>query len=586
MKKILYVFVVALMTMFVSCDKNENVVDDQSTPTNPEELYAKTEYNLDMRDFAMAVNEAINANKSFRKLIKEEAMKKFDGDYDVLLTNIVDKPVAHNDVDNGINTPNKAKTNFTVCDLLEDAFFALAEKDKIRGISTKSRLKLSDSRQKSIANNQSIISELTEKYPDLQISVPIHLEDLEDESYIAPVVFIPYEVDEETTKYLPAFIENEITFLDANNEPDDAVIVIGMNERIKLPVIDAELAPIPTNLAAQPTNAGILLTWKKSIDATPINTVGYNIYRKYNNDGGYYKIGNTVGLNNVSFTDFNISYGSTYSYSISAYNSNGESDRTQEVSETTSALESPEKIIVNTASAAKTLDIEWDATKIGESYEIYRRKTGEINFTKLTENIGLYNNFFTDTNLEGGAVYSYKVRAKNSANAYSTWSKTTSLHASDRQLDSELKVASIYFPDKGSVEPWWRGDPELLLVVTGSIGDNNASIILNSGMIQTSGVSNNEWYTLNLQVSPHWNPNSTGSVYVFEWSEMDGGGTKTYTISSSYEEKRDNTATVKSGASLTYESNKGNDRIGIVTVAWWEAISTEYKCSNMYWKLN
>ena len=59
MKKILYVFVVALMTMFVSCDKNENVVDDQSTPTNPEELYAKTEYNLDMRDFAMAVNEAI-----------------------------------------------------------------------------------------------------------------------------------------------------------------------------------------------------------------------------------------------------------------------------------------------------------------------------------------------------------------------------------------------------------------------------------------------------------------------------------------------------------------------------------------------
>ena len=91
MKKILYVFVVALMTMFVSCDKNENVVDDQSTPTNPEELYAKTEYNLDMRDFAMAVNEAINANKSFRKLIKEEAMRKFDGDYDVLLSKVVEK---------------------------------------------------------------------------------------------------------------------------------------------------------------------------------------------------------------------------------------------------------------------------------------------------------------------------------------------------------------------------------------------------------------------------------------------------------------------------------------------------------------
>lgn len=129
MKKILYVFVVALMTMFVSCDKNENVVDDQSTPTNPEELYAKTEYNLDMRDFAMAVNEAINANKSFRKLIKEEAMRKFDGDYDVLLSKVVEKKLSLTQQDKVlISRVKSANQEFTVKDLLDDALNSVAAK--------------------------------------------------------------------------------------------------------------------------------------------------------------------------------------------------------------------------------------------------------------------------------------------------------------------------------------------------------------------------------------------------------------------------------------------------------------------------
>ena len=91
MKSKLFIFAIALL--LVSCTKNENEVSDPFTKTNPEELYAKTEYNLDMRDFALAVNEAISSNKSFRKLIKEEVNKKFDGDFNVLLTKIVERKV-------------------------------------------------------------------------------------------------------------------------------------------------------------------------------------------------------------------------------------------------------------------------------------------------------------------------------------------------------------------------------------------------------------------------------------------------------------------------------------------------------------
>lgn len=83
MKSKLFIFAIALL--LVSCTKNENEVSDPFTKTNPEELYAKTEYNLDMRDFALAMSKSLSASPEFRKIIKNEAKLKFDGDYDVVI---------------------------------------------------------------------------------------------------------------------------------------------------------------------------------------------------------------------------------------------------------------------------------------------------------------------------------------------------------------------------------------------------------------------------------------------------------------------------------------------------------------------
>lgn len=75
-------------------------------------------------------------------------MKKFDGDYDILLSNVVKKQLSHNNVDNGINTPNKVKANFTVRDLLEDAFYTLSEKNKLESAKAKATVKQFDTRKK------------------------------------------------------------------------------------------------------------------------------------------------------------------------------------------------------------------------------------------------------------------------------------------------------------------------------------------------------------------------------------------------------------------------------------------------------
>ena len=182
-KKLFILSLLSLIFIFASCEKNDNDVNN-SKPKNPEDLYAKTEYNLDMRDFAMAVNEAINTNKSFRKLVKEEALKKFDDDYDILLSRVVEKSVVHYDVENGIKTPNKVKQNLSVRNMLEDAFYLLNEKGKLQSDKVKQMFKPSGTRQNVATTSHAIIDELIDKYPNIQISVPIHVEDLEDENLI------------------------------------------------------------------------------------------------------------------------------------------------------------------------------------------------------------------------------------------------------------------------------------------------------------------------------------------------------------------------------------------------------------------
>ena len=93
MKKNLFTIpILSLLFIFASCERNDNYVNNPE-PKNPDDLYAKTEYNLDMRDFAMAVSKAMNASPEFRKIIKEEANLKFDGDYDVVIKRVMNKPI-------------------------------------------------------------------------------------------------------------------------------------------------------------------------------------------------------------------------------------------------------------------------------------------------------------------------------------------------------------------------------------------------------------------------------------------------------------------------------------------------------------
>ena len=203
-------------------------------------------------------------------------MKKFDGDYDILLSKVVEREVQYDNPKKATDNLNRVKSIFTVRDLIEDAFYTLNEKNKLQGTKAIQMIKTSNFPQKVYSGQQTLIDNLIEEYPELQISVPVHVEDLEDPSYIPPVAFVTKEAYEGTAEYLVAYKESETVLLDAKNEPENAVVVIGLNERIDdplKPIID-EAPPTP-NLRGGPTESGIRLFW----DIDNINSV--NFFRIY-----------------------------------------------------------------------------------------------------------------------------------------------------------------------------------------------------------------------------------------------------------------------------------------------------------------
>ncbi len=87
------------------------------------------------------------------------------------------------------------------------------------------------------------------------------------------------------------------------------------------PMLPLVIPSAPTGLTAAIGNGQVTLNWTAVTGAADV--LSYNVQRSTINDGTYTTIATNVGL--VSFTDKNVSNGTTYYYAVSAVNSLGES---------------------------------------------------------------------------------------------------------------------------------------------------------------------------------------------------------------------------------------------------------------------
>jgi len=533
----------------------------------------------------------------------------FDGDFNVLLTQIVDSKV-DNYVQSEDGTIMRAPGNITVRDLLNSSFQKVMERAAANGdvISLPQK-----------APGTSLIDQLTEQYPLLQIAVPVLEEQLENEDYIPSVVFLPGEFDEQLTEYLPAVKGDREYAMTAKTEPDSACVVISMNERVRLldkaPEEPDALTPsAPQNLAAQSTAIGIKLTWIKPTSGT---ITGYVIFRKGVGEADYSLIQSIYGEDNLHFEDTDVKPQLNYSYYAKAfyeeeddypyYIIKGEtvvrfmsrvpgqihySLPSNYVTANSPALATPGGIKL-VYSNARQLDLEWDAqTAYANEYEVWRKssKVGDSNWKSYTTTAGSYN-FFEENGLDAGIYYCYKVRAKTSNGNYSAFSNSIGSSASERNIETPFKLTYLKFKDEAAlkmVEPWCKGAPELWLTVAKGDATNSQKVKTIRYEPSSRNASFQNWNYANKIILDNWNPNRDGAVFTFEWFEEDVYfGTYTFEISTSYQNKFSDTETLNVGTKLSITVGYEDDKIGSSIVTWWNPKNTKFNASafgsEFYW---
>ena len=170
----------------------------------------------------------------------------------------------------------------------------------------------------------------------------------------------------------------------------DDVSLIGPGGQTQVP-------PVPTGLAVTgTTSSSVSLSWSASSTAT-----GYNVYR------GGKLVGSATG---TSYTDSGLSASTSYSYTVSATDSAGESAQSGAVSATTSSggtsvPPTPGGLTVS-GTTSSSVSLAWNAASGATGYNVYRGGSKVASVTGTS---------YTDSGLSASTSYSYTVSATNSA---------------------------------------------------------------------------------------------------------------------------------------------------------------------------
>ena len=582
MKKLRKLLAVSIIiATFAACDKNEAPFEEPTpVAVDFESLYSQTDYNLDLRDFALAVNEAVNTNKSFRKLIKEEVYKMFDGDCNVLLSHIVDAKVENYQLSEE-GMPMRVAGSVSVRDLLNSSFQTVQEKAVANG-----SLQMSN-RQK--APKLSLVDQLSSAYPALQIAVPFLEEQLENENYIPPVVFLPAEYSESYTEFLPAIKGDMMYPVDAVRIPDYACIVICENERMPVEQDDVP-PPVPTSFTGSITDFGITLSWTMPTETGETNTSGYKIYRKIDN-GNYDLVYTSNSHYNRSYLDNNIEFNKVLYYYLVAYNSY----------QTATAVycNNGVGIVVNSIPNAVT-EFSVKPTGIGVAQLRWAFENSSYNgsvslFKKNEETTHEfpsspfasfnYNNGgnivreHVEYGIASGTRWEYKIERKNATGEASD-PKYDLLYMPYRNVkaNSKVYVRGIKCTDNSKIESW-RGAPEYKVQILKAKWDGTkyTTDVANEIRIDLpKGTKDNEytWFGKDQGlITNSWRPGFDGEnwydVYTFHIREYDGGiGWEDISLSAEALEKGYKTSTdIIKGKSPAKAPAVTNEAVVIIGVA-------------------
>jgi fibronectin type 3 domain-containing protein len=165
------------------------------------------------------------------------------------------------------------------------------------------------------------------------------------------------------------------------------------------PAFQTPLTPTGVTVIAE-SSTSTTMSWDAVDDAA-----GYRVYRSTTAGGTYTQVGGNISA--VSYTNTGLSYGSTWYYKVSAYNTIGESAQSSYVGITLSSPATPTGV-TGMPDSSSSITISWAAVAGATDYRIYRSTSYNGTYTQIGASI---TTTYTDTGLTGG--YYYKVAAYN-----------------------------------------------------------------------------------------------------------------------------------------------------------------------------
>jgi fibronectin type 3 domain-containing protein len=277
----------------------------------------------------------------------------------------------------------------------------------------------------------------------------------------------------------------------------------GSNEVVATP---RTLPSAPQGLDAVRGNGQVVLSWSAPADDGGASITNYTVYRDSvsGNETPLITLGNVLTYTNTELTN-----GQTYYYKISAVNSVGEGTLSEEASATPASVPSAPTFTAATPGNGQ-VDLSWNAPQSNgaeiTNYKLYRGTSVDGETWLIT--LGDVQTY-TDSDLDNGEVYYYKVSAVNAVGegAWSTEVEATPIAVPSVPLGLHTSVGDS-FVDLQWTEPDYSGPG----TITYHLFRNGSEIWSGALLSYTdvdvaNGVTYS--YTVAAQNSVGWGPNST-----------------------------------------------------------------------------